>query len=280
MTRPPPSLDSHQSRTATHLWGAVSSSDLYRVPGGARRPPHSALGSGAASRVSLGLTLALLTLSLGVAVWTFLRLAATVVPAARPPATSDGAPAAAVERAPALAAPVALEAKAGAPQAAPHLAPPASQVMADPAAATASDRSAAPPAAPATETLAGAPAASLGGGSAGVRSQASPTQTVFGFYQAVARQQFDLAAQHWSPRMRATYPPPVYLVDRFARTRQITVRRADVLFLDEAAGRAPVAVEVAETSSFPAFNRTWHGSWRLVRTPGGWLLDQPNFGAG
>ena len=212
--------------------------------------------------------------------------------AARPPATSDGAPAAAVERAPAaaverapaLAAPVALEAKAGAPQAAPDLAPPASQppasqVMADPAAA-ASDRSAAPPAAPATETLAGAPAASLGGGSAGVRSQASPTQTVFGFYQAVARQQFDLAAQHWSPRMRATYPPPVYLVDRFARTRQITVRRADVLFLDEAAGRAPVAVEVAETSSFPAFNRTWHGSWRLVRTPGGWLLDQPNFGAG
>ena len=65
----------------------------------------------------------------------------------------------------------------------------------------------------------------------------------------------------------------------FAGTRQMTVRSATQTSLDPAAGRATVAVELAESSSTPAFNRAWSGTWFLVRVGNAWLLDAPSFRA-
>ena len=108
---------------------------------------------------------------------------------------------------------------------------------------------------------------------------AAPVEAVTAFYTAIAQRRLDGALQTWSPRMRATYPPGIYLYDRFAGTGQMTVRSAVVTSMDPAAGRATVAVELAESSSVPAFNRAWSGTWFLVRVGNAWLLDAPSFRA-
>jgi hypothetical protein len=58
------------------------------------------------------------------------------------------------------------------------------------------------------------------------------------------------------------------------KTEQVVVRQADVVTLDESAGRAVVAVDLVETVG-PG-TRHYVGTWALVRGPAGWLLDQPN----
>jgi hypothetical protein len=110
------------------------------------------------------------------------------------------------------------------------------------------------------------------------QNASSPAQAVTAFYASIAQRQLDAALQHWSPRMRANYPPAVYLYDRFSGTRQMIVQRADVVSMNASTGQAVVAVDLVETSSMPAFNRAWRGTWHLVRTPGGvWQLDAPSF---
>jgi hypothetical protein len=124
-----------------------------------------------------------------------------------------------------------------------------------------------------------APTAPAAGGPQLTATQqpAEPVQAVTGFYAAVGQRRLDQALQFWSARMRAAYPPPVFLYDRFAGTRQMAVRRVAVVSLDPVAGRAAVAVDLVEVSTVPAFNRAWQGTWFLVRTPAGWLLDAPSF---
>jgi hypothetical protein len=56
------------------------------------------------------------------------------------------------------------------------------------------------------------------------------------------------------------------------------VLKADVVRLDERAGRAVVAVDVREATG-PSTAR-WVGNWYLVRGSRGWLLDQPELRAG
>ncbi len=165
----------------------------------------------------------------------------------------------------------------------------------DSAIATASEAAVAPVAAaqPRTAPLAAAPGGVASGPVAALQApvrvspapapaavaqdSAAPVQAVTGFYAAIAQRQPDQALQFWSSRMRGAYPPGVYLYDRFSGTRQMVVRSVRMTSMDAAAGRATVEVELAESSSVPAFNRTWHGTWHLVRSTAGWLLDAPSF---
>ncbi len=105
---------------------------------------------------------------------------------------------------------------------------------------------------------------------------ADPIQAVVSFYTLAAEHKFDLAAQLWSGRMQANYPPDTNINGRFAATRYISVDSARVVSMDQSAGTATVAVDVTETSSDPPPTRRYTGTWSLVRGPSGWLLDQPN----
>lgn len=105
-------------------------------------------------------------------------------------------------------------------------------------------------------------------------ANASPQQAVQSFYQLVAARRFDEAAQLWSPRMRAQYNTETAINGRFADTQalQVTIGAVQV---NQGEGRATVAVDITETRG--GTTQRIVGAWQLVRTPSGWLLDQPNF---
>ena len=75
--------------------------------------------------------------------------------------------------------------------------------------------------------------------------------------------------------MQADYPPAEFIDQRFAQTRQLKLREARVIASD--GGVATVAVDVVEVAADA--RRRWAGTWQLVLTPAGWLLNQPNLGA-
>ena len=102
-----------------------------------------------------------------------------------------------------------------------------------------------------------------------------PAETVVQFYRLVQRHQFGSAAQLWSEQMQADYPPAEFIDQRFAQTRQLKLREARVIASD--GGVATVAVDVVEVAADA--RRRWAGTWQLVLTPAGWLLNQPNLGA-
>ncbi|MGH2353133.1 MAG: hypothetical protein ACRDJN_16120, partial [Chloroflexota bacterium] len=132
-----------------------------------------------------------------------------------------------------------------------------------------------PTVAPARPTT--APVAPTGAGAA------SPVEAVLGFYHLVGQREFDGAARLWSARMQGAFPPAVNIDGRFGQTQGVTVERADVIALDQAAGQATVEVslvEVVGAPGAPPVTRRYVGTWRLVRGPSGWLLDQPNLRLG
>jgi RNA polymerase sigma-70 factor (ECF subfamily) len=104
---------------------------------------------------------------------------------------------------------------------------------------------------------------------------AEPTETVLRFYRLLEQGEYEAVTSFWSDRMRAASPwDPSLLRDR-TPAGQLTVRRAEVIALDEAAGRAAVAVEVLEVRGPPAAAPLRYvGTWHLVRGPAGWLLDE------
>jgi hypothetical protein len=105
---------------------------------------------------------------------------------------------------------------------------------------------------------------------------ATPVETVRSFYELVAEERDDEAAQLWTPRLRAAFPPAESITARFSHTRALVLERADVVALDDAAGTATVAVTVREELDGPPGERRYIGTWDLVRTADGWLLDQPD----
>ncbi|HET7471512.1 MAG TPA: serine/threonine-protein kinase [Candidatus Limnocylindrales bacterium] len=105
-------------------------------------------------------------------------------------------------------------------------------------------------------------------------AQRTAAETVRLFYARVARHDFDGAARLWSASMRQRYPPDRYIDGRFAATTGITVRRAETV--SRSGDTARVAVDLLEYRSDSA-TRHWVGSWDLVRTSAGWLLNQPHF---
>ena len=107
------------------------------------------------------------------------------------------------------------------------------------------------------------------------RAAGDPTRTVAGFYQAVAAHKFDAAAALWSARMQANYPPDEFINRRFAYTQQMDLRQARTLGNNGQV--ATVYIDLIEV--YAGSTRHWVGTWQLVRTSSGWLLDQPSLRA-
>ena len=105
------------------------------------------------------------------------------------------------------------------------------------------------------------------------RSAASePREVVSAFYGLVEQHHFDAAEELWSSSMRSRFPPPENIVQRFSQTRSVDLRRAETVAQDPS--HAAVAVDVLETNG-QAGVRHFVGTWHLVRSPDGWLLDRP-----
>jgi hypothetical protein len=102
---------------------------------------------------------------------------------------------------------------------------------------------------------------------------AEPTQAVSTFYALVSNHQFDAAAQLWSPRMQAQYPPREYVAERFSQTQLIRLDQARLV--SASTSRATVAVDLVELNA-QAGTRRYVGTWQLVRGQDGWMLDEPN----
>jgi hypothetical protein len=102
-----------------------------------------------------------------------------------------------------------------------------------------------------------------------------PAAAVAHFYQAVAAHDFGAATALWTTRMQARFPPAEYIDHRFAATQQIGVRAERLLGAGD--GVAVVYVDVIE--SIDGQTRRWVGTWQLVDTDAGWLLNQPNLRA-
>ncbi len=105
-------------------------------------------------------------------------------------------------------------------------------------------------------------------------TNASPQQAVQSFYQLVVTRKFDDAAQLWSPRMHAQYNTETAINGRFSDTQALQVNIGAVQ-VNQGEGRATVNVDITETRG--GATQRIVGSWQLIRTPSGWLLDQPNF---
>lgn len=102
-----------------------------------------------------------------------------------------------------------------------------------------------------------------------------PRGSISGFYQAVAAHQFDAAAAIWSARMQSAYPPPQYINQRFAYTQQMNLRHAQVVANN--GQTATVYIDLIEV--YAGSTRHWVGTWQLVQTSSGWLLNQPDLRA-
>jgi hypothetical protein len=103
-----------------------------------------------------------------------------------------------------------------------------------------------------------------------------PALVIARFYQAVSGHDFAGAAALWSSRMQARYPPAVYIDHRFAATQQINLTAAQIV--GNRGGEATVYVRVVEV--LDGQTRHWVGTWQLVTTESGWLLDRPNLRSG
>ncbi|TME24525.1 MAG: hypothetical protein E6I68_04970 [Chloroflexi bacterium] len=102
-----------------------------------------------------------------------------------------------------------------------------------------------------------------------------PAAAVARFYQAVTAHDFDGAAALWSATMQAQYPPAQYINRRFAATQQINLLAERVVATG--AGVAVVYVDIVELSG--GQTRHWIGTWQLIDSPTGWLLNQADLAA-
>ncbi|MDQ6672766.1 MAG: hypothetical protein M3069_18825 [Chloroflexota bacterium] len=193
------------------------------------------------------------------------------LPAAVPQAAGAAATSAATARAaqptskPTVGAPPTVRAKAPTPGPAPATATsvPSDALAPEPTPLPAPDAEAAPPAAGPTAEGAVALAEP---------SDTDPGTAVSSFYTLVSNHEFDSAAELWSPRMRAAFPPQVNLNQRFGQTQDIRLQRANVVTQNQV--QATVQVDLVESDGSSG-QRHYVGTWYLVRGPNGWLLDQP-----
>lgn len=104
---------------------------------------------------------------------------------------------------------------------------------------------------------------------------ADPAASVALFYQAVSSHDFTAAAALWTSRMQAQFPPAQFIDHRFAATQQINLQGQRLLASRD--GVAIVYVRVVEVIG--GQSRRWVGTWQLVNTGSGWLLNRPNLRA-
>jgi hypothetical protein len=187
---------------------------------------------------------------------------ATLAPTAPPLRTP--APTAVASLAP-PAAPVVLPTAPPTAAPAPTIPPPSPTPLAPPTATPApapTDTPAAPTAVPATA----APAVVA----------STPAGAVQEFYRLVGSRQFDAAANLWTDRMKAEYPPDGNINGHFGQDQSVQVNIGSTQ--NTGGGRATVAVSVTEVRASGTVRAT--GTWSLVQGPSGWLLDQPNLQVG
>jgi hypothetical protein len=99
-----------------------------------------------------------------------------------------------------------------------------------------------------------------------------PAGTIVAFYRLISGHDYLSASGLWSDRMKASYPPQTNIWGRFDATSSIVARSASLTTANP--GSAAVAVDLIETRSDGTV-RHWVGTWYLVRSGSGWLLDQP-----
>ena len=101
-----------------------------------------------------------------------------------------------------------------------------------------------------------------------------PDDAVAIFYRYVESGRFDEAHALWSDRMKAQYPRPENLDDRFDDTAAITIT---ALYIAEQYGsNATVQANFTQTYDSGS-SRDFVGYWQLVRVNGRWLLDRPTY---
>jgi len=105
-----------------------------------------------------------------------------------------------------------------------------------------------------------------------VADTGDPAGTIVSFYQFISGHDYTSASGLWSDRMRAAYPPQTNIWGRFDATSSIVARSASVT--SASPGSAAVSVDLIETLRNGSV-RHWVGTWYLVRSGSGWLLDEP-----
>jgi hypothetical protein len=118
-----------------------------------------------------------------------------------------------------------------------------------------------------------APSQATGGSPPSVGAS-SPQGAVTAFYDDVASHRFADAASLWSPSLKLSDPPSVYIDQRFANTRSIWVD--GVSLQGSNPPYATVGVRVTETVGPAGATQVFTGSWQLVQQNGRWLLNWPN----
>jgi hypothetical protein len=103
-----------------------------------------------------------------------------------------------------------------------------------------------------------------------------PAGTIVTFYQLITGHDYVSASGLWSDRMKASYPPQTNIWGRFDATSSIVARAASLTSANPSS--AAVSVDLLETRSDGSV-RHWVGTWYLVRSGSGWLLDQPGLRA-
>lgn len=101
-----------------------------------------------------------------------------------------------------------------------------------------------------------------------------PAATIVSFYRLITARQYADAAELWSARMRASYPPASNIDARFADTRSIVADRAVVT--SQGLTQATVSVDITEVTT--SGTRQWAGTWYLIRNGSAWLMDAPDLG--
>ena len=97
---------------------------------------------------------------------------------------------------------------------------------------------------------------------------------VLQWYDLVVADRFDDAYALWSDRMRANFPREENLDGRWANTVSISVN--DLRVLSASGDQMIVAIDFVETLANGS-SRRFVGSWQLVASDSGWLLDSPTF---
>jgi eukaryotic-like serine/threonine-protein kinase len=103
-----------------------------------------------------------------------------------------------------------------------------------------------------------------------------PAETVSLFYRDVVAHNYPAAESLWTSHMKSTCPPSSCIWGRFDNTTRIVLHRNQIVSLNRSAGTARVAVDLSEYRTNGTV-RHWIGSWYLVLTSRGWMLNDEAF---
>ena len=103
-----------------------------------------------------------------------------------------------------------------------------------------------------------------------------PAETVVRFYALVQEHRYDEAAALWTARLRQEYPPETNINGRFDRTTKIVINRLSIRSMSLSKKTAVVFVDLTEYRRSQTARR-YIGTWDLVLTRSGWLMDEPHF---